>query len=152
MAAPAPTYDLVLLLSETATDDRKAKVLAEVEKAITGAGGEIERNDDWGKRPMTYQIRHQPEAEYHLLQFTAPGELIGELSHTLHITDGVLRFRIIKNRPGTPPAPSSPPPVLATAPAAPVTESAAPQAPAPAPEPAAEADQSGAQAGAPVGS
>jgi small subunit ribosomal protein S6 len=162
MAEPAPTYDLLLLLSENATDEQRAKVLAEVEKAITGAGGEIERNDDWGRRPMAYQISHQREAEYHLLQFKAPGELIGELSHTLHITDGVLRFRVIKNRPGTPAAPSSPPPVVATAPPAAVSEPAASPAPAaeaaeaePAAEPEAESGEAEAaqpEAEAPVSS
>jgi small subunit ribosomal protein S6 len=115
MAEQAPLYDLVLLLSLGAPDEQRAKVLADVEAAITGAGGSIERNDDWGRRPTTFEIRHQSEAEYHLLQFKSPPELIEELSHTLHITDGVLRFRVIKNRPGTPPAPSSPPPVVAAA-------------------------------------
>src|SRR5205807_8233033 len=71
--------------------------------------------DDWGRRPLAYEIRHQPDAEYRLLQFKAPGTLIDDLSHTLRITDGVVRFRVIKNRPGTPPAPSSPPPVVAAA-------------------------------------
>jgi len=103
------------MLSENATEDQRVKVLSDVEGAITTAGGQIDRNDDWGRRPMAYEIRHQPEAEYHLLQFKSPPALIEELSHTLHITDGVLRFRVIKNRPGTPPAPSSPPPVVAAA-------------------------------------
>jgi len=83
--------------------------------AISSGGGSIERNDDWGRRPMAYEIRHHPEAEYHLLQFKAPPTLLEELSHTLRITDGVLRFRVIKVRPGTPAAPSSPPPVVAAA-------------------------------------
>jgi len=115
MAKEAPIYDLMLLLSSTADDERRAKILADVESAIARAGGSVERNDDWGERPMAYEIRHQPEADYHLLQFRAPAALIEELSHTLRITDGVLRFRVIKVRPGTPPAPSSPPPVVATA-------------------------------------
>jgi small subunit ribosomal protein S6 len=115
MAEKAPLYDLTLMLSESASDEQRAKVLNDVEAAISNAGGSIERNDDWGKRALAYQIRHQPEAEYHLLQFKAPGTLIEDLSHTLRITDGVLRFRVIKVRPGTPEAPSSPPPVVATA-------------------------------------
>jgi small subunit ribosomal protein S6 len=115
MATEAPIYDLTLLLSTDADEDQRKKVLADVETAITTAGGSIERNDDWGRRPLAYEIRHQPEAEYHLLQFRAPGAMIEELSHTLRITDGVLRFRVIKVRPGTPPAPSSPPPVVAAA-------------------------------------
>jgi small subunit ribosomal protein S6 len=115
MAKEAPLYDLMLLLSSAAEDERRAKILADVESAIAQAGGSVERNDDWGERPMAYEIRHQPEADYHLLQFRAPATLIEELSHTLRITDGVLRLRVIKVRPGTPPAPSSPPPVVATA-------------------------------------
>lgn len=113
MAKEAPIYDLMLMLSTSAEDEQRAKVLSDVESSITGAGGSIERNDDWGQRPMAYEIRHQPEADYHLLQFKAPPTLIEELSHTLRITDGVLRFRVIKVRPGTPDAPSSPPPVVA---------------------------------------
>ena len=82
---------------------------------ITKADGSIERQDDWGQRPLAYRIHHQPDADYHLLQFKAPPSLIEPLSHDLRITDGVVRFRVIKNLPGTPPAPDSPPPVVATA-------------------------------------
>ena len=107
MATQSPLYDLVLLLSTSAPEEQRAKILSDVESAITGAEGSIERRDDWGQRPMAYRIRHQPEAEYHLLQFTAPPTLIEPLSYDLRITDGVVRFRVIKNLPGTPPAPES---------------------------------------------
>jgi small subunit ribosomal protein S6 len=116
MAKEAPLYDLVLMLSPDAAEDSRAKILRDVESTISGAGGSIERNDDWGRRPMAYEIRHQPEAEYHLLQFRAPGSLIEDLSHTLRITDGVVRHRVIKVRPGTPDASTSIP-VIAPAPA-----------------------------------
>jgi small subunit ribosomal protein S6 len=113
MAKEAPLYDLVLMLSADAEESTRTKILSDVEATITGAGGSVERNDDWGRRPMAYEIRHQPEAEYHLLQFRAPGSLIEDLSHTLRITDGVVRHRVIKVRPGTPEAPSSIPVVAA---------------------------------------
>ena len=120
MATQPPLYDLMLLLSTTAPDEQRTKIVSDVEGAITGAGGSIERRDEWGQRPMAYRINHQPDAEYHLLQFTSPPSLIETLSHDLRITDGVVRFRVIKNLPGTPPAPESAPPVVATA-AAPVS-------------------------------
>jgi small subunit ribosomal protein S6 len=111
--ADAPIlYDLVLLLSNDAPEEQRERILSSVETTITGAGGSIERNDDWGKRPMAYEIRHVAEADYHLLQFHAPPSLIEELTHTLHITDGVLRVRIIKVRPGTPPVKPGAPPVV----------------------------------------
>jgi small subunit ribosomal protein S6 len=116
MPQDPPIYDLVLLLSTSAPDEERAKILADVEAAISGAGGSIERNQDWGTRSMAFRINHQADAEYHLLQFSGPPSLLESLSHSLRIADGVLRFRIIKVIPGTPPAPDSPPPVVATAP------------------------------------
>ncbi len=114
MAKEPPVYDLMLLLSPSAPEEQRAKILSDVEGKITAAQGQVERQDDWGQRPLAYRIRHQPDAEYHLLQFTAPPSLIETLSHDLRITDGVVRFRVIKNLPGTPPAPESAPPVIAT--------------------------------------
>jgi small subunit ribosomal protein S6 len=105
MAKPAPLYDLVLLLSVQADEDGRAKIVADVESTIGSAGGSIERNDEWGRRALTFEIDHQGEAEYRLIQFTGPPALLESLSHNLGIADGVLRFRIIKVVPGTPPAP-----------------------------------------------
>ncbi|HEV3388138.1 MAG TPA: 30S ribosomal protein S6 [Solirubrobacteraceae bacterium] len=115
MAAQPPLYDLMLMLATAAPEEQRTKILTDVESAITGADGSIERKDDWGQRPLAYRIDHQPDADYHLLQFKAPPTLIETLSHDLRITDGVVRFRVIKNLPGTPAAPDSPPPVVASA-------------------------------------
>jgi small subunit ribosomal protein S6 len=113
MAEQMPLYDLMLLLSTTSEAEERSKILADVESAIASAGGSVERNDAWGVRPLTFRIRHQSEADYHLLQFTGPASLLESLSHSLRIADDVLRFRIIKNLPGTPAAPESAPPVIA---------------------------------------
>jgi small subunit ribosomal protein S6 len=112
MSAQPRLYDLVLVLSAVAEDERRAKLVADVQEQIAAGGGEVQRNDDWHTRPMAFEIRHQAEGEYHLIQFTGPTALLESLSHNLRIDDAVLRFRIIKVVPGTPPAPDSPPPVL----------------------------------------
>jgi small subunit ribosomal protein S6 len=115
MSKPPTIYDLVLVLSTGAEEEVRAKIVADAESAITQSGGKVERKQVWGTRPMTFEIRHQGEGEYHLLQFAGPASLLESLSHSLRIDDNVLRFRIIKVLPGTPPAPDSPPPVLAVA-------------------------------------
>ncbi len=107
----------MLVLSMRAEDERRAKILADVEAQIAAGGGALERNDDWRTRPLAYEIDHQQEGDYHLLQFTGPASLLETLSHNLRIDDGVLRFRIIKVVPGTPPPPDAAPPV-ASAPVA----------------------------------
>ena len=117
MPEHARLYDLVLVISMTAEDDRRAKIVSDVESQITNGGGAVERKDDWNRRPLAFEINHQTEGEYHLFQFTGPTTLLETLSHNLRIDDAVLRFRIIKVVPGTPPPPESPPPVLTAAPA-----------------------------------
>lgn len=105
MTLPAPTYDLVLLLDPQAEETVRAKIVSDTKEAI-GAKGEVVHHDAWGERALAYPIDHKTTAEYHLLQFHATQvELIAELNRTLHITDGVIRFRINKLKPGTPAAP-----------------------------------------------
>jgi len=121
----ATLYDLMLVLSTTVEDERRSKILADIEAQILSGGGAIERNDNWRTRALAYEIRHQREGEYHLIQFTGASSLLESLSYNLRVDDAVLRFRIIKVLPGTPPPPEAAPPVVAAAAAAP--------APAPAP-------------------
>jgi small subunit ribosomal protein S6 len=103
----AGLYDLMLLLDPAAPDERRAGALAEVESLIGSGGGEIAGAYDWGQRRLTFEIDHRPEAEYHLVQFQGGPELLERLGSRLRIMDGVLRFRIIKVKPGqpTPPPP-----------------------------------------------
>lgn len=112
MAEHTPIYDLTLLLSLSASDEERSTLVAEVESTVSSGGGEVLRRDDWGTRPLTFKINHQREADYHLIQFTGPTALLETLSHNLHIADNVLRFRVIKVTPGTPPPPDSAPPLI----------------------------------------
>jgi small subunit ribosomal protein S6 len=105
MTLPAPIYDLVLLLDPQVEEPVRAKIVAEARESIA-AKGELVRHDEWGERALAYPIDHRATAEYHLLQFHASAsELIAELNRALRITDGVIRFRINKLKPGTPDAP-----------------------------------------------
>jgi small subunit ribosomal protein S6 len=105
MPSPTATYDLVMLLDPEAEETARAKIVADTRAAIEGKG-ELVRHDEWGERPLTYPIERRASAEYHLLQFhVGDGALLGELDHTLRITDGLLRFRVVKLKPGVPDAP-----------------------------------------------
>jgi small subunit ribosomal protein S6 len=99
-------YDLMLLLDPTAPEERRNAAIQETESMI-GSGGELVGSYDWGTRRMAYEIDHRPEAEYRLYQFNGDNSLLERLNQRLRITDAVLRFRIIKLKPGqpTPPPP-----------------------------------------------
>lgn len=110
MARPAPTYDLMLLLDSNAEEDARAKILSDAEGIIT-RDGEVVSRHGWGRRPLAYEIGKKGDADYSLLQFKASAATLRELERVLHITDGVVRFRIIKLAPGTPDVPDLTAPV-----------------------------------------
>lgn len=104
-SAVAALYDLMLMLDPAAPEGRDEEILGDVRSMIE-AGGNIVGEHDWGVRRMTFEINHQPEAAYHLLQFEGDNALLERIGHTLKITDGVLRHRVIRLKPGSPPPPT----------------------------------------------
>lgn len=100
----AALYDLMLMLDPNASDERHAEIVGEVRSMIE-AKGTLVGAHDWGTRRMAYQIDHRREAVYHLFQFESDPSLLERLRHHLKIADGVLRFRTIRLRPGSPPPP-----------------------------------------------
>jgi small subunit ribosomal protein S6 len=104
MADAEIIYDLNVLLDSELPEEQRERILADVE-AMVAETGTIVSAHDWGRRKMAYEIRHKTDADYHLIQFHGPRELLDRLDRTLRITDGVVRYRIIKLRPGTPPPP-----------------------------------------------
>jgi small subunit ribosomal protein S6 len=105
MPSQNATYDLMLLLDTAAPDEQKAKVLADAERILESSGATVVSKHDWGARRTAYEIRHKNDAEYHLLQFTGGPEVPAALDRYLRIADGVVRFRVIKLRAGTPAPP-----------------------------------------------
>jgi small subunit ribosomal protein S6 len=108
-------YDLLLALSAELDDEARSQIVSAAASTIEQGGGRVELSQDWGRRPLAYEIAHQAEGHYHLLQFAGPPAVLDALTHALRIQTGVLRFRVIKVEPGQPPAPSTPPPVVAGA-------------------------------------
>jgi small subunit ribosomal protein S6 len=94
-------YDLMLLVDPNAPEERRNAAVSEAESLI-GSGGELVSSHDWGQRRMAYEIDHRPEAEYRLYQFNGDNALLERLNQRLRINDAVLRFRIIKAKPGQP--------------------------------------------------
>ncbi len=114
MAAESPTYDLTLLLDPEVEEARREKIVTDVEALIQTHADLIGRHD-WGMRKTAFDVRKRGDVDYRLIQFHATTPLLESLDHALKITDGVLRFRIVKLRRGTAPPPDSPP-ALSSAP------------------------------------
>lgn len=100
----AALYDLMLMLDPTAPDERHEEIVREVRTTIE-RDGELVGSHDWGTRRLAYEIDHRDEAGYHLFQFHGSRDLLERLDGRLKIMDGLLRFRVIRLKPGAAPPP-----------------------------------------------
>ena len=75
MPTEARLYDLMLLLSNDAEEERRAKIVDDVRQAISSGGGSIAHDDDWGTRPLAYRIAHQGDVDG--VEATRPSEGLG---------------------------------------------------------------------------
>ncbi|MEE1286145.1 MAG: 30S ribosomal protein S6 [Ruminobacter sp.] len=59
-------------------------------------GGKIHRHEDWGRRPLAYQINKLHKAHYVLLNVEANQEAIDEIENLFRYNDAVIRNQILK--------------------------------------------------------
>lgn len=91
----ARKYELVYIMNPALGEEA---VTATVEKiqALIESSATIDKVDVWGRRRLAYEINDQKEGYYVLVNFSAEGEFPKELERVLKITEGVLRYMVVR--------------------------------------------------------
>lgn len=90
-----PTYELGIVLTPELEGEEREAFLGEVRQLITGAGGEILKEDEWGRRSLAYPIKHKRDGFYTFWTFQAPGTVVAPMEYKLRISDQVLRHLVL---------------------------------------------------------
>ena len=88
-------YELTVLIHPDFENDLD-KVLDKIRSLITANGGEIAKEDNWGKKKLAYTIKGQDFATYVAMDLKLPATAPLKISNTLNITDEVLRYLLVK--------------------------------------------------------
>ncbi len=88
-------YELTVLIHPDLEADLETK-LESVRGLVTGNGGKVVVEETWGKKKLAYQINKQDFGLYHYMEVSLPAEAPLAISNTLNITDGVLRYLLVK--------------------------------------------------------
>ncbi|MBT8434662.1 MAG: 30S ribosomal protein S6 [Gammaproteobacteria bacterium] len=83
-------YEIVFLVHP----DQSEQVPAMVERyrnMITGSGGAVHREEDWGRRQLEFPIKKIHKAHYVLLNIECSKEILDELESAFRFNDAVLR-------------------------------------------------------------
>jgi len=88
-------YELTILIHPDLEDDIEMP-LGKVRDIIKNAGGEVAKEDNWGKKRLAYKINKEDFAVYVYMDVSLPPEAPLKISNTLNITDEVLRYLLVK--------------------------------------------------------
>ncbi len=87
-------YELTVLIHPDLEADLETP-LGKVRDIITSAGGEIAKEDNWGKKKLAYRINREDFAVYVYMDVKLPADAPLKISNTLNITDEVLRYLLV---------------------------------------------------------
>lgn len=87
-------YELTVLIHPDLEADLETP-LAKVRDIITTAGGEITKEDNWGKKKLAYKINKEDFAVYVYFDVTLPADAPLKISNILNITDEVVRYLLV---------------------------------------------------------
>ncbi|HEX9891081.1 MAG TPA: 30S ribosomal protein S6 [Actinomycetota bacterium] len=89
-------YEVMVVFDPDAEDPAVNGVIERVTTFVKEHGGEVRKEDRWGKRKLAYEIGHKADGTYVLIEFTSEPGPLPEMERLLTLADEVIRHKVIK--------------------------------------------------------
>ena len=94
-------YELMLVLNPALSQEENAGAREQVRELITGSGGEITTEDEWGTRRLAYSIKKAGqtylEGIYYLFRFNLEPAAVKDIDRPLRLSEQILRHMVVKS-------------------------------------------------------
>ena len=85
-------YETVFIATPVLSDVQAKELFGKFQGVITGNGGQIISEEDWGLRKLAYPIQKKTTGFYYLIEFEGEGDLIEKLETQYRRDERVIRF------------------------------------------------------------
>ena len=89
-------YEMMVIVRPDLDEEGLNAAVARVTELITSNGGEVTKNDPWGKRRLAYPIKHFREGQYVLMHIKLEPAALATVERTLRISEDVIRYLVIR--------------------------------------------------------
>ena len=89
-------YETIYIVDPEFDADAIKELVEKFKGLVEGQGGQVAEVDEWGKRRLAYPIKDRREGYYFLMNFTANPETAQDLERVYKITNGLMKYLIIK--------------------------------------------------------
>ena len=96
MAERTREYELLMILSPEATEEEAAAIVERVTGFITGHGGTVSEQENWGVRRLSFPSSKFMEGNYVLTCFALGPDDVAEFDRSLKASQDILRHLVTK--------------------------------------------------------
>ena len=89
-------YETVFILNPVLSDDQIKETVKKYEDFLVSKGAKMVSKEDWGLKKLAYPIQNKKSGFYHLFEFTAPGEAIGQMEIEFRRDERFMRYLTVK--------------------------------------------------------
>jgi len=90
-------YESIVILRASLSDEASAVVLDKMKAVVERHGATVLKAENWGKKKLAYEMKHDRRGTYVLLQFeSGQGNVVSELERVCRLEDSVLKFLTVK--------------------------------------------------------
>lgn len=90
-------YESIFILRSSLGDEEAEAVIEKMKSVLTKHGATIVKVENWGKKKLAYEIKHDRRGTYILLQFEAVQEnVVSELERLYRLEDSVIKFLTVR--------------------------------------------------------
>lgn len=90
------TYELMLLLDPTLSDDRRASLFGEIREELARVNVTISSEENWGERDLAYRVNNSKTGFYAIWQLESNGQGFFDLTKNLNLKKALWRFVFVK--------------------------------------------------------
>lgn len=87
----------VLFIVKSLDEEATNAVIDKFAKLIASNGGEIVKEDRWGKKRLAYEIKKEVEGFYVLFYVNCEPACVNECDRVMKITDEILKHMIVRS-------------------------------------------------------
>ena len=88
-------YESIIIINPNLEEQGMKELITKFSDMINSEG-KVESVEEMGKRKLAYEIKKNTEGYYVLYTFEANPEFIAELERVYRITDGILKFIVVR--------------------------------------------------------
>lgn len=92
----ARLYELVYIITPEASEQEVADLHGQIEQIVQRFNGTLDKTDNWGRRKLAYEIKHQREGIYVVETISGSGEMVKEIDRRLKVSDRVIRHLTVR--------------------------------------------------------